>query len=114
MLAGTTENDYEYVEKQHIRQKCIEKRPYQLNLANEAMSENSIVVLPTGLGKTAIALLVIADYLSRSGDTILFLAPTRVLVHQHHAFLQNTLTVDGHFIGDWFRRCRDAQGIVEQ
>ncbi|MCI4369130.1 MAG: DEAD/DEAH box helicase, partial [Thermoplasmata archaeon] len=44
----------------------------------------TLVVLPTGLGKTAIALRVIAEWLLRAPTrSILFLAPTRPLVLQH-------------------------------
>ena len=43
-----------------------------------------MVVLPTGLGKTAIALRVVAEYLRRAPtQSVLFLAPTRPLVVQH-------------------------------
>ncbi len=73
----------EYVEQDYIRKDTIEKRSYQTNLAQHAMSKNCLVVLPTGLGKTAIALQVIAKYLSDGTGSILFLAPTRVLVNQH-------------------------------
>ena len=84
----------EYVEKKYIRSGTLEKRDYQVNLANQAIDENCIVVLPTGLGKTAIALQVIAEYLSRGDGGVLFLAPTRVLVNQHFEFLKQTLTLD--------------------
>ena len=84
----------EYVEKKYIRSDTLEKRDYQVNLANQAIGENCIVVLPTGLGKTAIALQVIAEYLSRGDGGVLFLAPTRVLVNQHFEFLKQTLTLD--------------------
>lgn len=72
----------------------IEKRDYQVNLANQAIKENCIVVLPTGLGKTAVALQVIAEYLTQGTGGILFLAPTRVLVNQHYEFLKANLTID--------------------
>ncbi|MBC8516259.1 MAG: DEAD/DEAH box helicase, partial [Nitrosopumilus sp.] len=84
----------EFVEKKYVKNNSIEKRDYQINLANQAINENCIVVLPTGLGKTAVALHVIAEYLSRGTGGILFLAPTRVLVHQHYEFLKNNLTLD--------------------
>ena len=84
----------EFVEKKYIQKDSIEKRDYQINLANQAIAENCIVVLPTGLGKTAVALHVIAEYLSKGTGGILFLAPTRVLVHQHYEFLKNNLTLD--------------------
>lgn len=49
--------------------------------------------MPTGLGKTAIALQVISEFLSR-GKGVLFLAPTRVLVNQHFEFLKENLTIE--------------------
>ena len=78
----------EYIEKKYIQKNSVEKRDYQINLANQAMNENCVVVLPTGLGKTTIALHVIAKYLSQESLGILFLAPTRVLVNQHFDFLK--------------------------
>jgi Fanconi anemia group M protein len=83
-----------YIEKKYVQKNSIEKRDYQVNLANQAIKENCIVVLPTGLGKTAIALQVIAEYLSKGTGGALFLAPTRVLVNQHYEFLKANLTLD--------------------
>ena len=84
----------QYLEKKYVQKNAIEKREYQVNLANQAIDENCIVVLPTGLGKTAIALQVIAEYLSKGTGGVLFLAPTRVLVNQHYEFLKSNLTLD--------------------
>lgn len=84
----------QYIEKKYVQKNSIEKRDYQVNLANQAIKENCIVVLPTGLGKTAIALNVIAEYLEKGTGGALFLAPTRVLVHQHYEFLKANLTLD--------------------
>ena len=84
----------EFLEKKYVQKNSIEKRDYQINLANQAINENCIVVLPTGLGKTAIALNVIAEYLAKGTGGVLFLAPTRVLVNQHYEFLQSNLTLD--------------------
>jgi len=83
-----------FLEKKYVEKDSIEKRDYQINLANQAVDENCIIVLPTGLGKTAIALNVIAEYLAKGTGGILFLAPTRVLVNQHYEFLQKNLTLD--------------------
>jgi len=82
------------VEHEFIVPDSIEVRDYQINLAQQAKTENSLVVLPTGLGKTTIALHVIADYLSKRKGGILFLAPTRVLVNQHYEFLKKTVRLD--------------------
>ena len=76
------------VEHEFIVPDSIEVRDYQINLAQQAKTENSLVVLPTGLGKTTIALHVIADCLSKRKGGILFLAPTRVLANQHYEFLK--------------------------
>ncbi|QLH04540.1 ERCC4 helicase [Nitrosopumilus oxyclinae] len=84
----------DFVDKKYVKKNSIEIRDYQINLANQAITENCIVVLPTGLGKTAVALHVISEYLSKGTGGILFLAPTRVLVNQHYDFLKNNLTLD--------------------
>ena len=84
----------DFLDKKYVKKDSIEKRDYQVNLANQAIQENCIVVLPTGLGKTAVALQVIADYLVKGTGGVLFLAPTRVLVNQHYEFLKEHLTID--------------------
>ena len=84
----------DFLDKKYVKKDSIEKRDYQVNLANHAIQENCIVVLPTGLGKTAVALQVIADYLVKGTGGVLFLAPTRVLVNQHYEFLKEHLTID--------------------
>jgi len=84
----------EFVQNKFIKKNSIEDREYQKNLASQAISENCMVVLPTGLGKTTVALHVIAEFLSRGTGGILFLAPTRVLAHQHYEFLKNNLTIE--------------------
>ena len=83
-----------FIEKKYVKKNTLEKREYQTNLANQAIDENCIVVLPTGLGKTAIALQVIAEYLAKGLGGVLFLAPTRVLITQHYEFLKSNLTLD--------------------
>lgn len=83
-----------------VRVKTLEKRAYQVELAQVATEQNTLAVLPTGLGKTAIALLVIAHYLSKDlKNRCLILAPTRVLVHQHFSFLRDHLELPEAEIG---------------
>jgi len=82
------------VEHKFIVPNSVEIRDYQVNLANQAKNENCLIILPTGLGKTVVALHVIADYLTKGNGGVLFLAPTKVLVNQHYEFLKNTLTID--------------------
>ena len=84
----------QYIDHKLIKKDSIEYREYQINLASQAIKENCLVVLPTGLGKTTVALHVIADFLSKRKGGVLFLAPTRVLAHQHYEFLKNNLKID--------------------
>jgi ERCC4-related helicase len=57
-------------------------RKYQQDIASNVLKKgNTLVVLPTGLGKTLIAFLVMEECL-KIGAT-LFLAPTKPLVNQH-------------------------------
>ncbi len=84
----------EYIQHRFIKPNSVEAREYQISLATQATQENCLVVLPTGLGKTTVALQVIADYLSRGRGGVLFLAPTRVLTNQHYEFLKNNLNLD--------------------
>ena len=54
----------------------IEIREYQSTIAKSALESNTLVVLPTGLGKTAVALLVAVERLSMfPGGKVLVLAP---------------------------------------
>ena len=83
-----------------VRPQSLEERRYQIKLSQIAIEQNTLAVLPTGLGKTAIALLAIAHYLSLDPkNRCLILAPTRVLVHQHYSFLRNHLVVSEEEIG---------------
>jgi ERCC4-related helicase len=77
-----------YVSHPLIRPQTLEERRYQLSIALQALDGNTMVVLPTGLGKTAISLLVAASRLYSQGGRILMLAPTRPLVEQHYRFFR--------------------------
>ena len=78
----TTAQDEAFVEHPLLKERSIQARRYQLAIAESAKRANTLVVLPTGLGKTIIALLVALDALSRG--KVLFLAPTKPLVKQHY------------------------------
>ncbi|MEM2855647.1 MAG: helicase-related protein [Candidatus Nitrosocaldaceae archaeon] len=83
----------QYIKHKYIKEDSIEYREYQVNLAQVAKDANTLILLPTGLGKTTIALLIIADMLERSKKRILLMAPTRVLVHQHYEFLKKHMNI---------------------
>jgi ERCC4-related helicase/ERCC4-type nuclease len=76
-----------------IKPETVEQRLYQLNLAGKALEGSSLVVLPTGLGKTIIALFVIASRLQRFGGKALVLSPTKPLVEQHASFFKNAMNI---------------------
>ncbi len=80
-----------YVSHPLIRQESIEERRYQLSIALRALDANTMVVLPTGLGKTAVALLVTASRLYSHPGKVLMLAPTKPLVEQHLRFFKQFL-----------------------
>jgi Fanconi anemia group M protein len=79
-----------------LKDGVVEQRTYQISIAEEAKKGSLMVVLPTGLGKTTIALLVSVNQLAKG--KILFLAPTRPLVEQHSAFLKEALKLDASLI----------------
>ena len=74
-----------------IKPDTVEQRLYQLNLAGKALEGSSLIVLPTGLGKTIISLFVIASRLQRFGGKALILSPTKPLVDQHTAFFKKVM-----------------------
>ncbi|MBP1928177.1 Fanconi anemia group M protein [Methanolinea mesophila] len=78
-----------------IRPESLEQRAYQLTIAMHAVDTHTLVVLPTGLGKTAIALLAAASRLYNEGGRVLMMAPTKPLVEQHLRFFSRYLRVPG-------------------
>ena len=67
-----------------IRKNSVEFRTYQSNISQSAFNRNTLVILPTALGKTIISLLVCANTLYNYKDKrVLIMAPTRPLVIQH-------------------------------
>lgn len=67
--------------------KNIQPREYQQKIFETASKHNTLVVLPTGMGKTLIALMLSIDRIKKFPKSkILFLAPTRPLASQHHSY----------------------------
>jgi len=62
--------------------KDFSPRLYQQSIFANSMNKNSLVVLPTGLGKTVIAIMLSMFYFNKDNKKILFLAPTKPLVEQ--------------------------------
>ena len=76
-----------------IKKDLIKRRAYQENIFINCLNKNSLVVIPTGLGKTIIALMLVVQRLTENEDSkVIFLAPTKPLVDQHYkSFLEHTL-----------------------
>ncbi|MDW7725643.1 MAG: DEAD/DEAH box helicase [Candidatus Methanoperedens sp.] len=84
-------SDIQYISHTLVKPETVEQRLYQLALAGEAIKKSTLVVLPTGLGKTIVALLVMVSRMD--AGKILLLSPTKPLVEQHVAFLRSTLNI---------------------
>ncbi|MFB6234567.1 MAG: DEAD/DEAH box helicase [Halopenitus sp.] len=89
-----TEADTASIEHPLLTDGFLQRRNYQLQLAESATGSHTLVCLPTGLGKTTVSLLVTADRLNDVGGKALFLAPTKPLVQQHADFYREALEMD--------------------
>ncbi len=70
----------------------ITPRKYQQEIYNVCKEKNCLVVLPTGIGKTLIALMLsIYTQKKHPATKTLFLAPTRPLAEQHLEYFQKHL-----------------------
>lgn len=82
----------EHVEHPLIKSDTIEARLYQQVLLDSARQGNTLIVLPTGLGKTQVAVMLAAHRLSNNQESrVLMMAPTRPLVLQHRETFMNTI-----------------------
>lgn len=64
--------------------KNLTPRKYQEEIAKTCIEKNTLVVLPTGLGKTLIALMVAIERIKKYPlEKVLILAPTKPLAEQH-------------------------------
>jgi len=77
---------------QLLKTDVLESRAYQEVIAASASNKNTLVVLPTGLGKTVIAAMVASQKLKNG--KVLFMAPTKPLVEQHLEEFNGLLNVD--------------------
>ena len=79
-----------------LRKNLLRFREYQEIISNSALNKNTLVILPTALGKTIISLLVSVNILyNHKEKRILILAPTRPLVNQHwDSFISNIKLLD--------------------
>ncbi|MFW9921829.1 MAG: ERCC4 domain-containing protein [Candidatus Thorarchaeota archaeon] len=82
----------------------IEPRLFQQTILSTCINKNTLVVLPTGTGKTIISILHIAFLLQKeelkNGEYILLLAPTKPLVNQHVNSLRKFIKIPKNQISE--------------
>jgi len=72
----------------------IEARAYQLESLKTALGGSTLMVMPTGFGKTAVQWMMMAEHIRRGADKILLIAPTTGLVDQQWRMAKERLAVD--------------------
>ena len=75
----------------------VEARAYQLLAAKQALSGSTLLVMPTGLGKTAVQWMAIAEAMSGEGKIVL-VAPTTGLVAQQARMATEMINIDSEKI----------------
>jgi Fanconi anemia group M protein len=84
-----------YVVHPMVREGVVEDREYQRRIVERALEANTLVVLPTALGKTVIAELVAAELLHKyPGCRVLMMAPTKPLALQHRESILRHLKLE--------------------
>ena len=85
---------------------AVQLRPYQREAIEhwEGFGRRGLVVLPTGMGKTEIAL----EIMRRTKSPTLVVAPVKDLMHQWHRRIAKATGYDAGVIGDRERNVRDV------
>lgn len=85
-----------FVKHPRIVPDTVEERRYQTSMVEGCLSRNSLLILPTGLGKTVVAVRLAAEFLD--DGKVLVLAPTKPLVDQHRETFSSLLV--GSSVGE--------------
>ncbi len=80
-----------YVHHPRLVEGAVESRGYQLEALSDCLEASTLLVLPTGLGKTPVEWMAIAERLERYGGKAVMTAPTNALVDQHRVDLMAVL-----------------------
>lgn len=102
-----------------VKKETIEKRLYQELLTAQAIKESTLVVAPTGLGKTIVAVLLIA-YTYNPKKSIILLSPTKPLIAQHKKSIlkfleipeEKVILLTGETTQEKRKALYDAEGLV--
>ena len=71
----------------------VEARGYQLRSLERILSFSSLMVMPTGFGKTAVEWMAMAEHLRRGVEKIVLIAPTTGLVDQQRSMAVERLNI---------------------
>jgi len=102
------QNEIRYFDHPLIKKRSVEFRSYQFNIFESLRNNrNTLVILPTALGKTAI--LVCAESLyNYKSKRVLVMAPTKPLVSQHMSSFFSVLNIPENCVavvtGTWNKR----------
>lgn len=72
----------------------VEARGYQLRSLERILSFSSLMVMPTGFGKTAVEWMAMAEFLRTGSQKIVLIAPTTGLVDQQRSMAVEHLNID--------------------
>ncbi|MBY9011446.1 MAG: DEAD/DEAH box helicase family protein [Candidatus Lokiarchaeota archaeon] len=103
-----------YFNEPFLKKNRVYFRQYQNNIINKCKGRNSLIVLPTGLGKTIIGVLLIGKTLEKYPESkIIILAPTRPLVSQHRASCEEFLNINSDTITSFTGKISPEKRILD-
>ena len=76
----------------------VEARAYQMMTLRNALIASTLMVMPTGFGKTAVEWMAMADSLHKNEGKILLIAPTTGLVEQQQRMAREMIQLDPELI----------------
>ena len=76
----------------------VNARAYQLMALRNALATSTLMVMPTGFGKTAVEWMAMAEALRRNEGKILLIAPTTGLVEQQQRMAREMLELEPDLI----------------
>jgi Fanconi anemia group M protein len=86
----------EFISHPLIQEQSVVRRSYQETIFINCLNHNSLVVIPTGLGKTIIGLMMAVHRMTEYSESrVVFLAPTKPLVNQHYQSFKELTVLNG-------------------
>ena len=76
----------------------VDARAYQLRSLERILTFSTLMVMPTGFGKTAVQWMAMAEFLRNGASKIILIAPTTGLVEQQANMAREHLRLDEDYI----------------